>query len=461
MLKITFIAKTTREKAGLLPVRFRLCDGRKADISHKSTIRGSAADLAKFTPEGQLRPHVSVYNRTLFDAISREIDYMKRAYDIMRQRGMDMNSKVLDTLILDMQNPVEAIRHETKTLVTQFDEYIKDAVRDNVMGERRAALVNVVRGKLDRFLHIRGLSYLSAGEFDDKMLMEFRQFLYDEYKYVPEYRSLYQDMRQQNIPEKRLSSNTVVSQLKMLQTFFSELEFARDIERSPFHQLSKERKRAVMKTKYDEPICLTGEEFNRILNAKVSKCYSDVRDAFVVNCAIGCRISDFITLTMDNVSVSPEGIPYVHYLPQKTAGESHTNAEIQTPLVRFAFEIIKRTGFAFKTARNIYGNMGYNAQLKGLLQECGIDRKVPVYNDQAKRNEYKPVCELASTKLARKTHIDMLTKIQIDEYAAGLHKEGSGVVHRYMAYGLKDRFALYNLAFKQKGYRVGEDLEIK
>lgn len=460
MLKITFIAKTSKEKRALLPVRFRLYDGRKADISHRSSIKGTAEDLSKFTPDGQLKPHVTVYNRKLFEAITKEIEYMRKAYELMKKQGMDMNARVLDTLILGMHNPIEQVRQEAKTLVAQFGEYIQKALRDNVMGEKRAAHVSIVRDKVDRFLRIKGLSHLTAGEFDDQMLMEFRQFLYDEYKYVSDHRDIYKDMRPQNIPEKRLASNTVVSQMKMLQTFFSELEFDHEVDRSPFRLISKERRKAVMKTKYDEPVYLTADEFKKVLSAKVSKCYQDVREAFVVNCAIGCRISEFTSMTMDNISVSEDGIPYVHYLSGKNVNREETNVEVQTPLVRFAFDIIMRTGFIFKTARNIYGKMGYNVQLKGLLEECGINRKVPVYNEETKRNEYKPFFELASTKLARKTHVDMMSKVQINLYASGLHKPGSSAVNRYTALEIKDRFTLLNLAFGQKSYRVNNQLDI-
>ena len=40
-------------------------------------------------------------------------------------------------------------------------------------------------------------------------------------------------------------------------------------------------------------------------------------------------------------------------------------------------------------------------------------------------NVYRPIYEVASSKLARKTHVDMLNKVQINYYAAGLHREGS------------------------------------
>ena len=75
-------------------------------------------------------------------------------------------------------------------------------------------------------------------------------------------------------------------------------------------------------------------------------------------------------------------------------------------------------------------------------------------------NEYLPLYEAASTKLARKTHVDMLSKVQIDLYASGLHKAGSTAVRRYTAMELKDRFALMNAAFDQSPYKVNKKLEV-
>ncbi len=41
-------------------------------------------------------------------------------------------------------------------------------------------------------------------------------------------------------------------------------------------------------------------------------------DIFLLHCALGCRIGDFMKLSMSNVAVTDDGIPYVQYLPKKT-----------------------------------------------------------------------------------------------------------------------------------------------
>ena len=47
----------------------------------------------------------------------------------------------------------------------------------------------------------------------------------------------------------------------------------------------------------------------------------------------------------------------------------------------------------------------------------------------------------------------------LDIYAAGLHRQGSGAVHRYTMMELADRFALMNVAFDQDDFRVDECLD--
>jgi hypothetical protein len=54
---------------------------------------------------------------------------------------------------------------------------------------------------------------------------------------------------------------------------------------------------------------------------------------------------------------------------------------------------------------------------------------------------------VVTSKLARKTHIDMLNKVQINYYAAGLHRPGSDAVYRYTSLELKDRYELLKAAF--------------
>lgn len=458
MERITYHLQSKKKKD--IKLVFRLRDGRDVQITHKSDIRADLADLEKLNPDGTVKGRISIYNTDLAKQLKNEFEIMTAAYAVMRESGLDMTSDVFEMEIARIKSPV-AVEHKTIPSITErFRKYAEDALKYGIIGEARKKHIIVVSDKLERFLYINGISATTPAEFNETHLMEFREFIYNEYQFVKKYPKLYKDVKDQNKPKARLSMNTVASQLKMLQTFLNELENSDEIHKSPFRKLGKERRKVVMKTHYDDPIFLRKDELLKVMKAEVPEGMQDTKDAFILQCALGCRISDFQVMNMDSIAVNKDGIPYVHYIPKKTADDQVGNEEVTTPIVRFAFDIIKKTDFNFPILKNIYGAAGYNAKIKSLLRIAKIDREVPVFNEITKTNEYKVLHTMGSSKLCRKTHVDIMNKVQVDMYAAGLHKEGSAAVTRYTQLELKDRFALMNVAFDQEPYKVNAKLKI-
>lgn len=337
--------------------------------------------------------------------------------------------------------------NKSESLLQRLLRFLDEAHRDGVIGDGRYAVALGKAAKLNRFLIIAGRQMLSANEFTTDLVLEFRQFIADEYKYVSLYPELYPRGSGYHWPKKRLRDTTVVHDLKLLQAFFAELENTDEIRRSPFRKLSMEKRRIIMHTMYDAPIFLRAEELKVVMETNVPASLQWAKDLFVLNCAIGCRIGDLLRLTMDKVAVSEDGIPYVHYIPSKTARLQNCNVEMETPLIEPALEIIKRTGLHFWDYKHHYGKQRYNKTLRRLLQYCGITRQVSIFCPETGDNDYRPIYEVATSKLARKTHIDMLNKVQINFYAAGLHRVGSDAVFRYTNLELKDRYELMKAAF--------------
>lgn len=458
MEKITFHSSPTKKKD--IKVHYRLRDGRNVQLCHTSDILASVSDLAKLNPDGSRKDRVQIYNQELSSQLAEEYRVMQQAYAVMCDKGLDMTTSVFEQEIRRIKEPVVQTRTENPNIVDRFRRYADDSLRSRIFGAARHKHIIVVAEKLQRFLVINGISGLTAPEFTEAHLMDFRNFLFDEYQFVKKYPKLYEKVSARNKPQSRLSMNTVASQMKMFQSFFNELENIDEIGKSPFRKLGRERKKAIMKTLYDEPFFLRRDELQKVIAYQVPSLLQDVKDAFLVQCAFGCRISDFQQMSMDSIAVSENGIPYIHYIPQKTVDLQVGNTEVETPIVRYAFDIIIRTGFSFPIIRNVYGPNGYNAKIKYLLGVCGIDRKVAQFNEQTRQNEYVPICEVASSKLARKTHVDMMDKVQIDKYVAGLHSKGSNAVDRYTSLELSDRFALMNAAFGQEPYKVNSKLDI-
>ena len=339
------------------------------------------------------------------------------------------------------------VRKKSVQMYPRFLRFVDEAHRDGVMGDGRYAVALGKVSKLRRFLVITGRSSLRVNEFTADMVMEFRRFVSDEYRYVPQYPELYPRGGGHRPPQKRFRNTTVVHDLKLLQAFFAELEHTGEIRCSPFRKISAQKRRVMMHVMYDAPIFLRAEEVRQVMATVVPTELQWAKDLFVLNCAIGCRIGDLLRLTPDKVALSEEGIPYVHYIPSKTSGLQSTNREVTTPLIDPALEIINRTHLKLMGRNLKYGKERYNKVLRQLLKYCGIVRRVSIFCQETGDNVYKPLYEVATSKLARKTHIDMLNKVQINYYAAGLHCTGSEAVFRYTNLELKDRYELLKAAF--------------
>lgn len=154
-------------------------------------------------------------------------------------------------------------------------------------------------------------------------------------------------MDRRTLPKKPMHPNSVTLTLRVLSTFFNELENNDEILKSPFCHLSKTRRQNVLSEHYDDPYSLKREEFMTIMNAEVPDDLKEVKDVFLLQCALGYRISDFMRMNISNVSVSDEGIPYVHYVAKKTTITSWGRREKTTPLMLLALDIIKRYDFRF------------------------------------------------------------------------------------------------------------------
>ena len=415
------IEKRTSKTKGNIFLRFRVRDGRAVQLYYKSDIKASLADLDRFTDEGTLKKGYSIYNAELADEISRIILAIKECYGKMVSDNLTLDSATLTSLVEEKLHPRVESKVERDSLLRRFEKFKEAAFRDGIIGTDRHKHYGTVYGKLYRFLYINKKLSIRPVAMTADLLMDFRSFLYDEYQFVERYPKLYEDFDKRELPTKRRSRNTVVTEMKMVQAFFRELEDMEEIEKSPFRRLGKERKKIVMTSKYNDPVYLYKEEFLTILHADVPHYLEETRAAFVLQCAFGFRISDFKKLSLD---------------------------------------IIKRSGFDFPVLRNQTGRTGYNAKIKSLLQSCHIDRKVNIFNEKTLENEYVPIYSIAGSKLCRSTFVDMMNKVQVNQYAAGLHKEGSDAINHYTKLELKDRFILMCQAFDEKPYSVKKDLSI-
>ena len=457
MEKIEIHSRTTK-KQGSIRLRFRLNDGRSVQLYHKSEIQADLKDLTKFEKDGSLRAGIKIYNANLLKQIAAEIDAMKRAYNTMKADGYDLTSEVFESLVLQELHPKQAQRAKERTLIERLETYIDTSYKNGLFGNSRLKHYKILLQEISRFLTISGKSTVTPNDFTANDVMSFRLFLFDEYKYVGKYKKIYSDLSERSKPKEKRSLNTVATEMKQLNAFFSSLEDADEINKSPFRKLGKANKQLAVKEQYDEPVILRKEELLKIMETDVPETLKATKDAFLLQCNFGQRISDFKKMTMANIAVNEDGIPYIHYLADKTKKQKHS--EFVAPIMLYGLEIIKRTRFNMPILKYVSGQCGYNVKIKNLLKYCEIDRLCSIYDEEKGENTYLPLYELASSKLCRTTCNDLVRLQSTDDNASGLHANGSKAVDRYISNWLRDVFPRWCSAFNQPIYKVDGELNI-
>ena len=466
MERITLFVRTTK-KDGPIKLRFRLRDGESVQLYHKSDIVAEQKDLDKFNLDGTIKGRVQIYNKDLKTKWDEVNQLMHQAYTNLCKR-MDkshISSDLFEKEIKLLKGGEKEVSIPIKEkMLNRFTRFIERGFKNGDFNEKRMKHYLFVRDSLERFLIIKGLSKISADEFTADMLSDLADYFADEYLYASKkkYAALFKNItNKRHMPTAKREHNTVVGRMKKLQAFFNELLDREEIDASPFQKLGRKRRPQVMTEHYEnEPAGLKRSELLKVMETEVPETLKQTKDAFLVQCAFGYRIGDYQKITMDKIKITEDGIPYIHYLPAKTKRNNMRKEEIETPIMLFALELIKKWQFNFTIINYPGGENGYNKKIRQLLKHCGIDRGIREYNSETGENEYRPLHEIASNKICRATHVDLMRTVQIDLFLAGLHKRGSGAVHHYTEERIADHFGLMCAAFGQPLYKVDKDLNV-
>lgn len=181
---------------------------------------------------------------------------------------------------------------------------------------------------------------------------------------------------------------------------------------------------------YGTPYYITLEERNAIYNLDLAdfKALEVQRDIFIFHCLIGCRYGDLTRLTKDNIVGGA-----VEYVPRKT--KDGRPITVRVPLHPIARDILEKYADDRRAALFPYVvNCHYNEQLRKIFTRAGITRKVTIINPTTGEEERRPLNEIVSSHLARRTFIGNLYKKVKDPNLIGAlsgHKEGSKAFARY------------------------------
>ena len=314
-----------------------------------------------------------------------------------------------------------------------FNEYL-DTTQD---GTKLSSHYRVLARLLERYEKYKQKSTrqkftLKLEEFTGEMVDAFKQFVIDEPKIYERYPSIYKEAsaivetkRKPRKPEQR-GHNAVIAIMKRLRAFFNWCVKRGYITRTPFATCT-----SIGAEKYGTPYYITIEERDKIANFDFSsKAALEIqRDIFIFQCLIGCRVSDLIEMTPESIINGA-----VEYMPNKTKGERPE--VVRVPLNKRALALVKKYKGKDSQGRlfPFISTQKYNDAIKKIFTECEIRRIVTVLNPKTGEEERRPLNEIASGHMARRTFVGNLYKKVKDPSLVGAlsgHKEGSKAFARY------------------------------
>lgn len=269
---------------------------------------------------------------------------------------------------------------------------------------------------------------------DRNVIEDFADYLRAERKLFEEYPTLFAKLisnypanvkRGYNVIEGR-GENATMKLLKKLRGFCHWLEVTKRTTNRPFEGVK------IGSEKYGTPYYITIEERDQIAATPMpTKHLETQRDIFIFQCFIGCRVGDLVKLTDENIQGD-----ILSYTPHMTRNEGTQSRVATIPLHPTAQALIEKYRGVDKQGRlfPFISSQKYNDAIKEIFSRAGIVRVVQTRNALTGENEMRPINEVASSHLARRTFVGNAYKVVQDPNLIGKmsgHVEGSKAFARY------------------------------
>lgn len=234
---------------------------------------------------------------------------------------------------------------------------------------------------------------------DVKFLQELEYFIINENKLLKKCPFIIRAIPESRMPGQR-GRNTVNGYLKKFKSFVLWAKGEDLMPSNPFRRFK------IARDVYGTPYYISLEERHQIEQADLSSRpkLAIQRDIFVFHCCLGCRVGDLKRLTTANL-INGE----IHYIAQKTkAGNPKT---IKIPLNETAMAIVEK--YADPNRESLLpfiSDQKYNYAIKEIFTLAGITRNVVVRNSVTGEQEIRPINEIASSHMARRTFVGNLFK---------------------------------------------------
>ena len=410
-------------------IRFRLSDGRNVQLFHKSELMVLPTLWDDKKEQYKAKSVIKTEERIrLNTAIAERKKLLFSLYD----GTPSITSDRLEQLIDEQIHP-EKYQKQGDDFFFIMETYLQKKKLSEVREKNFRVLVRALqRYELFVVAYERKEFKLELDKVNSEMIEDIESFLRNEHNLYDEYPDIYKEVpaivntKRKTIKPQPRGNNTICALFNKLRAFYNWCNQQEITDNRPF-----ERYNGITTEKYGTPFYLTLDERNLIADYDLSEHpqLAIQRDIFIFQCLIGCRVSDLLKMTQNNIINGA-----VEYIPHKTKDERPV--VVRVPLnerAKILIDKYKNTDnksklFPFISAQK------YNDDIKNIFRLCGITRLVTVLNPTTGKEEKKPINEVASSHMARRTFVGNLYKKVKDPNLVGSlsgHAEGSKAFARY------------------------------
>ena len=418
----------------------RLRNGKDYDILAKS---GLFITVDNFNNEDLVVNRRKVGNDVEYhEAVQEKLEELKR-HILNSVNGKDkelITKEWLTDLIDRFVHPEKYKTIEEKEQGKSFFELFDEFLADKSFSNDRKRGMQVLKRDVWRYMKFQqevckrqdftfNVNDVTKDDIDD-----FRDYLENEKTLMARHKRLFKQMideqpngiRNGHSDIEVRGLNTIVTLMKKLRSFFSWCYEKGKTKNRPFDGVK------IGSEKYGTPYYISTSERDQIANTQMPTRHLETqRDIFVFHCFVGCRVSDLIKLTKDNIT---DGV--LIYTPHKTKDDGEQAVQARVPLHPKAIELINKYEGKDKKGRlfPFISAIKYNVAIKEIFTLAGITRKVEIRNAKTGEMELRPISELASSHIARRTFVGNAYKQEADPNIIGKmsgHVEGSKAFARY------------------------------
>ena len=297
----------------------------------------------------------------------------------------------------DKKKQVKVFRQPS--IFIYFDKFLANkTVSDGTL--RHYAVIFRILKRFEMYKQILDPKYqIGFSDIDAKFLQELEYYMINESQLIKKCPYIIKAVPESRIPCQR-GKNTISGYFKKVRSFVLWAKGEGLITSDPF------RKFKITREVYGTPYYITLEERHQIEQADLSSRpkLAIQRDIFVFHCCLGCRVSDLRRLTTANVI---NGV--VHYIARKTkTGNPKT---IKIPLNETALAIVEK--YADPNRKSLLpfiSDQKYNYAIKEIFKLAGVTRNVVIRNSLTGEEEVRPINEIASSHIARRTFVGNIFK---------------------------------------------------